>query len=74
MRYIPRHRLPYADDVGTYVVLDTETGCDVTKGYPAEFAHYLARKFEDGNETVLRRFHLDRQYDDIADAITRAFT
>lgn len=74
MRYITRHRLPFEGDSGTYTVLDLNTGRDVTKGYPAEFAHYLARKFEDGNETVLRRFHTEHQFDDIADVLTGAMT
>lgn len=69
-RYIRRHRLPFEDDEGTYAVLDLKTGRDVTKGFPAEFAQYLADKFEDGNVTVLRRFHVDHQFDDIADALT----
>lgn len=74
MRYIARHRLPFEGDAGTYTVLDLNTGRDVTKGYPAEFAHYLARKFEDGNVTVLRRFHIEHQFDDIADELTGAMT
>jgi hypothetical protein len=69
-RYITRYRQPYQSDLGGYAVLDLDTSKDVTKGYQKATAEHLAECFNANNQTVIRRFHVDHGFDDIADTLT----
>lgn len=69
-RYISRHRLPWQGDTGTYAVLDLDEGRDVTRGFPQPFAEYLAKCFNAGNKSVIQRFHVEHQFDAIADTLS----
>jgi hypothetical protein len=50
--------------------MDLDDSRDVTRGYPKEYAKYLAREFNAGNQQVIQRYHTDHKYDYAVDALT----